>query len=135
GILGEVSAEVDTGQLKVVAFLPEALDSNVTTVTAFTTSQEEVSRVEVPREVGWLVGSKTQVCHPWAGREGTRVRALSACTDRMPMLAPELARTFAYGPCESHYVRETRVTGQHSKILKVVARPSTRNLLTSANYM
>ncbi|CAE7197674.1 HERC1 [Symbiodinium natans] len=51
GILAEVSAEVDTGQLKVVAFLPEALDSNVTTVTAFTTSQEEVSRVEVPREV------------------------------------------------------------------------------------
>ena len=122
----------------------------------------------VGSKVGWLVGSKTQVCHPWAGREGTRVRALSACTDRcpnpqkakattaaalsasegllsqalgfscfcrMPMLAPELARTFAYGPCESHYVRETRVTGQHSKILKVVARPSTRNLLTSANYM
>jgi len=60
GVLGEVSAELATGQLKVVAFLPEALESNVT-VTAFSsTSQLEISRVEVSPQVLSQVAEKAE---------------------------------------------------------------------------
>ncbi|CAE7546111.1 Lztr1 [Symbiodinium sp. CCMP2592] len=50
GILDEASADVATGRLKMVAFSPAALDGNVTVI-AVSSSEVEVSRVEVSPQV------------------------------------------------------------------------------------
>ncbi|CAE7885026.1 unnamed protein product [Symbiodinium microadriaticum] len=61
GVLGQLSQDAATGRLKVVAFLPEALERNYT-VTAFSDSSEEpVSRVEVSPEVLAAAGASGPV--------------------------------------------------------------------------
>ena len=102
---------------------------------------------EMRGKEGGALGACTDRCPDPQKAKATTAAALNAsesllsqalrfsCLGRMPMPAPELARTFAYGPCESHDVCEPRVTGQYSTIFKVAARPSRRNLLTSANHM